>query len=156
MSYPPHPGSDPQSSPMLYRQMPDRHKGRTESNQIADHPAGNSYPGNGGRYYEPEFGSDNKITQPTSGLTDVDVGFPPMLVVPTGDYPIQAEMDITHGRVVVGKIKRVEGLPPRGPDARKPWAPKGRGLQYRSDSKSREGKGRNPGPGGSSGYNTYQ
>lgn len=135
---------------MTYRQMPARNK-RPESNQISDHPANNTY--GGGRYYQYEHGHDNAITQPTSGLTDIDVGFPPMPVVPTGDYPTHKDMDITHGRCVVANPTR-PSLPDRPPEARRPWSPKGRSSAYRSSAKQSRKGNRDAGPGGSAGYNT--
>lgn len=148
MAYGPHPGSHPQSTPMSTSSRPSN----VGSNNIADHPANNEY--SGGRYYQFEHGHDNAITQPTSGLTDVDVGFPPMRVVPTGEGATVRDMDITHGRAVIGNPGRPQSLPSRPPDSRRRWEPKGRSKQYRADSKSRRSNNRS-GPGGSMGYNTY-
>lgn len=144
MPQPPHPGSRPQSYHTTYDDNRPSQKG---SNALPEHPANNSYPGNGAPYYEYEHGHDNAVTRPVARLTDVDVDAPPMPPKQT-----ERDIDITHGRSVVGKVTRPGPIASRPATQHKPWVPKGRDPNYRATAQSR--KSPKAGPGGSYGQNT--
>lgn len=113
-----------------------------------DSAANNSEPGNGAPYYRYEHGNNNAFSQPTSGKTDVDVGFPPMPV----RSPDEVDPEVAYGRIVVARPERPGALPPKV-ETYTPWKPKGRDPQYRRDVAARRDASRRPAD--SEGTNTY-